>query len=741
MLKNVIWSPERSYRTNGNSEPFEFYLKALCNSNACDLLLGYFSSSAISVLSLGFASFLYRGGTIRIIANDVLSPEDKQAIKDGQERSIHASVLNLADLKSLKNSLNEYGKHFFECLSWLISENRIQIKIIRPKNKQGIAHYKSGIFSDGENTVGFKASCNFTAYGLVENLEQVEIFLDMEDPRSQKFINVQNQYFEDLFQEKSKDVEYLQVDNVKEAIRVEFPSSSIHELLIAEQELLSKKSKLLQGLATQKVIDQTILHLENLANEPRFPFALGPRLYQEEAHQKWVENNYSGIFAMATGTGKTFTALNCLLKDYQESKKYSVIILVPTLVLVEQWVREAQQFNFNNFILVSSKNPQWHKKLTELHSRQSLGISTSYVIIATYKAFASQKFQNLANKLDGDAILIADEVHNLGAKNVRKKLKHFAISKRIGLSATPRRAYDIVGTKAIETFFHDSEPYIFSFSMEKAISEEILCQYYYYPLVVHLQEDEMEEYNIISLRIARLSKRAETDEKTRKQYEKLLVERKRIIHNAKNKFSTFRTIINELNESENRLRYTLVYAPEGYHSDDNLAEEQFPDVQEESRIIDFYSNIIRRVSANTRIAQYTSFSRDRDSLLSNFEQGKIDVLLSMKCLDEGVDLPRTERAIFCSSTGNPRQFIQRRGRILRRHVRKDFASIYDMVVIPKVESNSLNFTTERNLVKNELRRVVNFAYLAINKYKALEKLNDICRYYKINLDTLHNETE
>jgi hypothetical protein len=217
------------------------------------------------------------------------------------------------------------------------------------------------------------------------------------------------------------------------------------------------------------------------------------------------------------------------------------------------------------------------------------------------------------------------------------------------------------------------------------------------------------------------------------------MQRKSIIHKAKNKFDAFREIINSILKSETGLKYSLVYAPEGYHSDDNFIEEEFPELDGDSRIIDFYSNIVRSISPTTHVAQYTSESYDKGNLLQSFENGKIDVLLSMKCLDEGVDLPRTEQAIFCSSTGNPRQFIQRRGRILRKHPAKKFAKVYDLVVIPLVAYGSPSFDNEKKLVQKELERVVHFAYMAINKYEAIEGLKKICGYYDLNLDTIHLE--
>ena len=170
MLEKVQWSANRSYNTGGDNEPLEFYHNALCNSNQLDLLLGYFSSSAINVLSLGFAKFLHNGGRVRMVINDLLSAEDKQAYTVANDEGFDRNKYSLNNINNIKMSLDDYGKHFFECLAWLFANKLIDVKVVKPKNGQGISHYKSGVFSDGINKVGFKASCNFTAYGLLENL-------------------------------------------------------------------------------------------------------------------------------------------------------------------------------------------------------------------------------------------------------------------------------------------------------------------------------------------------------------------------------------------------------------------------------------------------------------------------------------------------------------------------------------------------------------------------------------------
>jgi superfamily II DNA or RNA helicase len=440
---------------------------------------------------------------------------------------------------------------------------------------------------------------------------------------------------------------------------------------------------------------------------------------------------------MATGTGKTITALNCCLNQYAESKRYQIVILVPTAILVEQWEKEAKRFNFKKIIKASSRNPGWRDALHEIRNRQLVGVDSSYVIISTYRTFANDDFQSFLELAGDEAILIADEAHNVGAPAIAAKFEKLPLQKLIGLSATPKRVYDEEGSGKMEGFFHDNPPYTYSFTMERAITEGILCQYYYYPHVVELTPQEMVGYTEISAKLASLHNRAAKDAIAQKSYEMLLMERKRIIHKATGKLVVFESILKEVAISSSGLRYMLVYAPEGYYEEDENTAEFYPDVPDASRIIEYYANAVRQVSPTTHVAKYISESSDKDYVLSSFEEGKIDVLLSMKCLDEGVDIPRTEQAIFCSSTGNPRQFIQRRGRILRQHPDKKFARIHDLVVVPSSIPTGATFDLERNLVKKELERVVDFAYMAINKYEAIKAVESVCSRYDINPDTLN----
>lgn len=741
MLKNVIWSANRDYKTGSENEPLQFYIDSLCNSSSFDLLLGYFSSSAINILSLGFANFLYSGGKMRMAINNILSAQDKEAIEKGQKEMPTASNFTLDDITALRTTLDEYGKHFFECLAWLIANQRIEIKVIQPKG-QGMSHFKLGIFSDGKDNVCFNASCNFTAFGLLENLESLDCSLSWDDKRSENRNGAQSKYFNSIFNEQADFVNYLNLSDIEIAIRTEFGDKTINELLIQEKELIAKKNNLELNDNLKKSIKKAIKKIESLEEiekAPHFPFPEGPREYQLEAYDSWSANDYKGVFAMATGTGKTITSLYCLLVESNKDpeKIYHALILVPTITLVNQWEEEAKKFNFNDVIKISSKY-SWETELSTLLSTAKR-MPTSFIIISTYASFIKDRFNKYMKLLPEDTMFIADEAHNIGSQSVLNQLNLIKSEKRIGLSATPKRIYDEEGSAAMELFFYDKEPYTYTFSMERAIEEGILCKYDYHPHIIKLTALEFEKYIEITKRLARLFVMSNDKSKKNETAERLLLQRKQIIHKAHNKLAKTIEILKNRFAEEKNLKYTFVYVPEGSTIEIN---EEETENEENIKIINQYTRAIGRIDESIMVNQFISGMPDRDEVLEQFKDGKIDVIASMKCLDEGVDIPRAEHAIFCSSTGNPRQFIQRRGRILRKHSEKHFAVIHDLVVIPDFENinaDSDTFNTEQSMIKKELERVMYFASLSRNPYETESIFEEVCAHYDLNIYTIHNE--
>lgn len=278
--------------------------------------------------------------------------------------------------------------------------------------------------------------------------------------------------------------------------------------------------------------------------------------------------------------------------------------------------------------------------------------------------------------------------------------------------------------------------------MDEAIhgANPVLCKYYYYPHVIRLTDDEMAAYIELSEKISKYFN-YDTETFTTKDeiLKRLLLARKRIIHKAANKLPAFREIIQKRFEERGNLNYTLVYVPEGLKPDYFGAEDDFDksdiigeDVDTD-RLINEYTACVLNVDGHVTVRKFVSGQKDREELLRNFATAKVQVLTSMKCLDEGVDVPRSELAIFCSSTGNPRQFIQRRGRVLRKHPEKEFAILHDLVVVPEVGSQYNSYKMERSLLQSELSRVKNFADMSENPSYSEMELRSALDYYALNL--------
>ncbi|MDZ7776530.1 MAG: DEAD/DEAH box helicase family protein [Bacteroidales bacterium] len=716
-LKANSYPDDLVYSSDAKHKPLEFYIAAISQAQKIDLKLGYFSSNAIRVLSIGFASFIQRGGKLRIITNHFFTEKDKRLFFDDTEMDKDAeqsisSIIKEGDYESLEKLLVEGEQHFFDCLKYLKNNNLLEIQPVKLKEK-GMSHYKQGIFDDGENQVSFSGSCNFTYNGLIENGETLNLDRSWGSDVEQVRITNLQKNINNIFEKKDNQYTYLISNDILELIDEKADSKDMTELLRQEHRILNKALRNYSlSTSAKNALYGLNWKLSRILGEPSFPFEEGPRDYQAKAYENWVKNNRKGIFAMATGTGKTITALNCLLNEFNDTGIYQSLILVPTLELIEQWKNECYNFGFKNVIVVSSKS-NWDNELAFINLSNRC-IKNDFIIIVTYSSFHRKRFQEYFRKLPNKTILIADEAHNLGSKSILKQLNKVHLIKRIGLSATIKRVYDEHSNKEINGFFNDSHPYTYSLSMRDAIKKKWLTPYKYYPHIVKLTQEEFQKYIDITLQIVKFYNSSSESFINKEIVEMKKLERKRIIHKAQNKLNVFKSILNTELEKRRELRYTLVYVPEGEshdYNDKDFSEE----TNEEQRLIDNYTRILSSIDPTLMVRQFTSMTKDRKTVIDDFEKGRIHVLSSMKCLDEGVDIPKAKLAIFCSSTGNPRQFIQRRGRILRRFKGKTMAVIHDLVVIPMLDRNEKYFNMERNLVKNELKRVVDFSSLALNK--------------------------
>lgn len=725
MLRDVHF--KHSY-SSGYDEPKDFFTEALIESSTFDLGLGFFSSSGIRSLAYGFALFIANGGKMRVVMNHFLSKEDKEAIENGQKHLVENFENRiLSDIKKLAKTLSKEDEHFFHCLSYLISINRIEF-IATISTKGGLGHDKYGIFTDDEgNKVAFIGSANFSHFALELNGETITVFTSTNDD---KRISEYQTLFDKSWENDTPHLIHIPIDEVKTYISENFYKESLKQLLGTSIDLREDKSinDFCKPLS-QRVLDK----IELKEQEPRFPFP-EERTIQIDAYNAWIKNGKNGVFAMATGSGKTVTALNCLRKQFKENGFYKAIIVVPTQALAIQWKHEAESFNFQN-IISTHTDKDWKNILSRYTTRSLLDQTKNIILITTYATFNRRDIQTFIDRTKGieTFIYIADEAHNIGSKSSLKHLPE-AIKWRIGLSATPERVYDDFGSEKLYEFFKSRPPeYTFRYTMKQAINSGILCHYDYYPIFVELTSSEMDEYERIS---SQLRKFIDSDTgKYKPEAEKLLLKRKRIIHKAENKKVAISGLLEDL-KRKRKLDYTFVFVPEGYEPDYSESDS-YQIEQDDIHIIDEYAQMFKDHGYSYH--KYISGLDDAPDILKSFADGDIQVLLSMKCLDEGVDIPRAEHAIFCSSTGNPRQFVQRRGRVLRKSKEKEKAKIWDLIVTPPnlVEDAEC---IERNMFISEVKRIINFAALADNQIDILYgELKEYCEILRIDLFAMLEE--
>ncbi|WP_222913475.1 DEAD/DEAH box helicase family protein [Natrinema sp. SYSU A 869] len=430
-----------------------------------------------------------------------------------------------------------------------------------------------------------------------------------------------------------------------------------------------------------------------------------PRAYQRTAIQRWVDADGQGILNMATGTGKTITALLSATQVVNSlDKGLFLVIAVPYQHLVDQWTEELEAFGVSPVLAYQSRadwQPRLERELLEFnHGSRSL-----CVVVTTHRTLSMDPAQRTLQRATGPMMIIGDEVHHLGAEQMRKGLSQ-AFNFRLGLSATPERWYDESGTLALRQYFGET---VFEYGLSQAIDAAALCEYYYVPHIVELTAEEIEEYRRLTAKVGRLSASSSDDValEDNPALQQTLFKRARLIGTARRKLD----ILVDLLEQESGVSHTLVYCSDGSTGVESGTGE---------RHVDATTDRLRTMPGLT-VERFTARESqpERERLLERFDAGEIDVLTSIRCLDEGVDVPATRSAYILASTSNPRQYVQRRGRILRTHPGKEFAVIHDFITVPSVNGRPAflsgnEYEAERRLLESELERVSTFADAARN---------------------------
>ena len=711
---------KKEYRSPRDDIVNDFYIPLLKESVLYKRSVGFFSSTSLIEISYGISKLINNGGKILLIASPNLSDEDIEAINKGYE--LRENVIERALLQYITEPQNYFEEERLNLLATLIAQERLDIKIAFSLNKEqlGLYHEKLGLMYDSENNiVAFSGSMNESQTAFNNNYEIVDVFTSWNDTER---VKTKVEAFDKLWNNLDPNAQIY-----------DFPD-------IVKEKILSYKKETVDIDIDQKQFKvkpflSQIEKLKNNTNSPMIPDGITLYPYQEKAIENFQNNNYIGIFDMATGTGKTFTALGSITKLYNDLKgRLAVVIVCPYQHLVNQWVEDIINFNINPIIGHSSSEQKDFKQRVKMAIMDyNLGVRDFFCFVCTNATFATEYIQNQLNTIRGDVLLVVDEAHNFGADYLKKTLNE-KFKYRLALSATIERYGDVIGTKALTDYFGKK---CIEFSLEDAIKGNFLTPYKYYPILVYLTDDELHKYHALSKEIAKCIIKKNGKTKLSDKGKIIAQQRSKLVAGAYNKLSILAREIKPYKDDN----HILIYCGA------TTVDEQ-DDIGEDMRQIDAITELLGK-NLKMRVAQFTSKedSGKREILRYKFDEGNyLQALVAIKCLDEGVNIPSIKTAFILASTTNPKEYIQRRGRVLRKFPGKDFATIYDFITLPRPLSETINLTSdeircEKSMVKNELNRMIEFKRLALNRMESDQLIEEINETYRMWEDFENIEEE
>lgn len=712
---------KQEYRSLIHSIADDFLIPALNEAVAYDRAVGFFSSSALARIVEGVQGLACNNGKIRIVTSPYLAEADVEAIRKGykgREEIIRESLFN-----GLKDPKNYKEEEQLNLLSNLISDGFLDIKIAFTENvaQIGMYHEKLGLIRDSEgNTIAFSGSMNESETALEINYETIDVFRSWKNEFEAERVQTKENAFVAIWNNCEPNIKIVDFPEIKEQIIKKY---------------------------MRKKVDYKKIEKE-LSNAVVYPGAAKPHDftfhdYQKEAIETWADKGYRGIFDMATGTGKTYTGLGAAARLNQDLKgNLGVIIVCPYQHLVEQWVEDIELFNMQPIIGYSSSSQKdWKKRLEKAIRNQKLKVKgyEFFCFICTNATYSSAFVQEQMNKIKGNVLFMVDEAHNFGASNL-SKLMNERFQYRLALSATLDRHHDEEGTNKLYEYFGEK---CITYDLERAIREHKLTPYKYYPIIVNLTDSELKKYYQLTEQIIHEMKKdkhgiiALTEKGKR-----LCLRRARLVAAAENKIEALREQITPYIHDD----HILVYC--GAASLQDYSKDAYDVDDEDLRQIDIVTDLLGN-QLDMKVSQYTSKEdiEERKILKEQFASGEsLQALIAIKCLDEGVNIPSIRTAFILASTTNPKEYIQRRGRVLRLYEGKDFAVIYDFITLPKDLNSSIGSTEKeinmgKGLVRNELSRAFEFARLADNYVEANIRLDKIRDIYDVHEEIYDVEEE
>ena len=738
----------------------DFFLPVLNETLYYRRATGYFSSSVLEEVGKAFWNIGYRGGFVRIICSPNLTEEDFDALKKGYENRQEAEcfkIINKALLREL-DQIDSSKREVLNLLSTLIAIGALDFRIAMTAD-YGLYHEKFGIMEDGAGEeVAFIGSANATRSALCRNMESIEVYCSWLEPTERKRIIYHKERFERLWKGTEKNLKIFQVPELKREFIQRFKTNENDDLASINWSNI-----------------KTCTNKPKLVPDWQIPADLTYYNYQLEAMNSWVKHGFMGIFEMATGTGKTLTALGAMmrlvLRNYESGKGLMVVIACPYQHLVEQWVEDLVRFGIKPIVGYSgAPDSSWFSNLERkvtLAGRINATNCHYSCFITTNATLMSTRVKNqlLRLKKNGETLFIVDEAHNAGALGFRRALEELGpiFSYRLALSATPSRHYDDEGTEFIKKYFGET---CISYDLRCAIRDGKLTPYEYYPILVSLNSQERQKYVEITVKMQScLIKGADGQIKLNSYGQMLAIERSRLIAGVAGKLEALKELVinNKLYSSRDLLVYCGAVSNELLSDQNNssvIRKDGLTNYEAEelkgvadgdldtSVVVEKQIRSVTRMLGNEfhmKVASFTAINsrEERQSIINSLASGDLQAVVAIKCLDEGVNIPSVRTAVIMASTTNPKEYIQRRGRVLRLYPGKTKAVIYDLLTMPYNFSQMMFLTkTERqfykSLVFNELKRSYEFAQLSLNKCEGVKEIENIARAFDIKMEELED---
>ena len=706
------------YRSRLDNVMKDFYIPVLKQAVLYKRAVGFFSSSALLEMSAGLCGLVKNGGKIQLIASPRLSAEDIEAINEGLRR--RDEVIEEALIRELATPTGPQEIARLNLLSNLIASGVLEIKIafLETDNTVGMFHEKMGLMYDADdNIIAFSGSMNESFNAFRQNYEAVDVFTSW--TRDEDRVLAKQAAFNAMW------------NDYEPSIRVrEFPQVSD---LIVSRYMVDRTPSL--------DLDDDIVHDEvrtvskrEASVGPHIPTFVKMRPYQIEAINSWAKQGYRGIFDMATGTGKTYTALAALATLYKATKqKLAVFIVCPYQHLVEQWKDDIVAFGMKPIICYSaSSQKNWKERLKTAATGFNIGVQNHFCVVATNATFSGEYVQSIVKKMRGNVVLVIDEAHNFGADHLSTTLMD-NMKYRLALSATIDRHGDPEGTQKLYDYFGEK---CIEYTLKDAIDNKMLTPYFYHPVVVSLNEAELEEYLDLTTKIRRNVHADKHGKVVLSEYAKmLLIKRARLVSGAAEKI----TVLRELMQDYRHDNHMLVYCGATTMHDVDYKEgtAHIDDIRQIDLVADMLGN-----EFGMRVSKFTSEedAAERERIKKDFDAGDhLQAVVAIRCLDEGVNIPSIKTAFILASSTNPKEYVQRRGRVLRLFKGKNYAVIYDFITLPfaldcvdQVDAETLE--SGKSLALREIIRMKDFASIAENPFDSDELIAKIQSAYDIEID-------